>query len=265
MKRKAIYSSPFRQFLLVILALFLRELKTRFGRIRFGVFWTIAEPMVHVLILLFIFAFIRNRMMPQVPFELFLITGLIPFFLFRHIVTGLMASIDANKSLFAYTPVKPIDTYITRTILEVVIYTIIFAIIILGFGFWGGLDVSISNPLGVLAIFAVIILTGFSFGICASILYDIFPTTKIVFNVIMRFLYFLSAIMYPLWIIPSPYVEYLKYNPILHLIELFRRNYFSHYPQIDGINAFYPLGVTLGVLFIGLYFYRVRRFALAAK
>ncbi|MDR1007124.1 MAG: ABC transporter permease [Campylobacteraceae bacterium] len=265
MKRKAVYSSPFRQFLLVILALFLRELKTRFGRVRFGVFWTIAEPMVHIVILLFIFVFIRGRMMPQVPFELFLITGLIPFFLFRHIVTGLMASIDANKSLFAYTPVKPIDTYITRTILEVVIYIVIFVIIILGFGFWGGLDVSVSNPLGVLAIFAIIVLTGFSFGVLASILHSIFPATKMVVSIIMLPLYFLSAIMYPLWIIPSQYVEYLKYNPILHLIELFRRNYFSHYPQIDGINIFYPLSVTLGALFIGLYLYRVRRFALAAK
>jgi capsular polysaccharide transport system permease protein len=265
MKRKAIYNSPFRQFLLVILALFLRELKTRFGQVRFGVFWTIAEPMVHIVILLLVFVFIRNRMMPQVPFELFLITGLIPFFLFRHIVTGLMTSIDANKSLFAYTPVKPIDTYITRTILEVAIYVVIFAIIILSFGFWSELDVSISNPLNVLAIFAVIVLMGFSLGICASILYSIFPLTKMVLNIVMLPLYFLSAIMYPLWIIPSQYVEYLMYNPILHLIELFRQNYFSHYPQTDGINIVYPLGITLGMLFIGLYFYRVRRFALAAK
>ncbi|MDR1976547.1 MAG: ABC transporter permease [Campylobacteraceae bacterium] len=265
MKRKVVYASPFRQFLLVILALFLRELKTRFGKVRFGVFWTIAEPMVHIVVLLFIFVFIRNRMMPQVPFELFLITGLIPFFLFRHIATGLMTSMDANKALFAYTPVKPIDTYITRTILEVVIYSVIFGIIILGFGFWGGLDVSVLNPLETLALFFLIVLMGFSLGVCASILYNIFPVTKIVVSIIMLPLYFLSAIMYPLWIIPSPYIEYLKWNPILHMIELFRQNYFAHYPKTDGINIYYPLGVTLVALFIGLYFYRVRRLALAAR
>ncbi|MDR2635392.1 MAG: ABC transporter permease [Campylobacteraceae bacterium] len=265
MKRKAVYDSPFRQFLLIILALFLRELKTRFGQVRFGIFWTIAEPMVHIVVLLLVFVFIRSRMMPQVPFELFLITGLIPFFLFRHIVTGLMTSIDANKSLFAYTPVKPIDTYITRTILETVIYVVIFAIIIFGFYFWGGIDVRVSNPLGVLAVFVIIIWMGFSFGVLASILYNIFPITKMVVSILMLPLYFLSAIMYPLWIIPSQYVEYLKYNPVLHLIELFRTNYFSHYPQTDGINIIYPLSIILCVFFVGMYFYRVRRFALAAR
>jgi capsular polysaccharide transport system permease protein len=265
MKRKIVYNSPFRQFVSVIFALFLRELKTRFEQRRFGVFWTIAEPMIHIVVLLFIFVFIRARMMPQVPFELFLITGLIPFFAFRKIISGLMGSIDANKALFAYTPVKPIDAYITRTILEVVIYSVMFFIILFYFGFLAGLDVSVSNPFALVLIFALLVLMGFSFGIIASIVSQIFPMIKIVISFIMRFLYFLSCIMYPLWVIPSQYASYLKFNPVLHLIELFRYNFFSYYPHSEGINIYYPLFFTLISLFIALCFYRVRRLALAAK
>ncbi|MDR3345977.1 MAG: ABC transporter permease [Campylobacteraceae bacterium] len=265
MKRKIVYNSPFRQFVSVIFALFFRELKTRFGQQRFGVFWTIAEPMVHIVVLLFVFVFIREHMMPQVPFELFLITGVIPFFVFRKTVTGLMGSIDANKALFAYTPVKPIDTYITRTILEVVIYGIIFVILIFYFGFLVGLDVSVANPFELMLIFALLVLMAFSFGIILSILLQIFPMLKIAIGLIMRLLYFLSCIMYPLWVIPSQYAYYLKFNPVLHLIELFRYNFFSYYPHSEGINIYYPLFVTLIALFIALYFYRVRRLALAAK
>jgi capsular polysaccharide transport system permease protein len=265
MKRKIVYNSPFKQFISVIFALFLRELKTRFEQRRFGVFWTIAEPMVHIVVLLFVFVFIRTRMMPQVPFELFLITGLIPFFTFRSIVTGLMGSIKANKALFAYTPVKPIDTYITRTIMEVVIYSVMFFIILFYFGFLAELDVSMSNPFALMLIFALFVLMGFSFGMIASILESIFPLTKIIVQTLLLPLYFLSCIMYPIWIIPSQYVYYLKFNPILHLIELFRYNFFSYYPHTEGINVYYPLFVTLIALFIALYFYRVRRLALAAK
>ncbi|MDR0580392.1 MAG: ABC transporter permease [Campylobacteraceae bacterium] len=265
MKEKVERTSPFKQFISVIFALFLRELKTRFGGRRFGVFWTFAEPFVHLVVLLLVFSFLRSRMIPQVPFELFLIAGIVPFFLFRHIATGLMSSISANKALFAYAPVKPIDTYITRTILETIIYTVIFTVILFILGFWGGFDVSIANPFGAIAIYFLIILFGFSFGIIASIVSDIFPSIKIIINMILLPLYFLSAIMYPLWIIPAQYVEYLMFNPILHLLELFKYSFFSYYPLVDGINLYYPLGFELVLLFIALASYRIRRLALAAR
>ncbi len=106
---------------------------------------------------------------------------------------------------------------------------------------------------------------GFAFGIIASLIVDVFPTAKIIIKVLMMPLYFLSGIMYPFWIVPSQYLHYLQYNPILHLIELLRESYFSHYPVVNGISLLYPLIVTVVALFIALYFYRFRRFALAAK
>ncbi len=253
------------QFFSVLFALFIREVKTRFGERRFGPLWVIGEPLLHLLVLLSVFVFIRARMMPQVPFELFLVTGLIPYFIFQRAVTGLMASIDSNKALFAYRPVKPIDTYITRLILETLIYLCVFVVIIFGFGFFMGLDISIYHPLMTLGIFFVLLTMGFAFGIIASLIVDVFPTAKIIIKVLMMPLYFLSGIMYPLWIVPSQYLHYLQYNPILHLIELLRESYFSHYPVVNGISLLYPLIVTVVALFIALYFYRFRRFALAAK
>jgi capsular polysaccharide transport system permease protein len=257
--------SPFRQFVSVIFALFLREIKTRFGKQRFGIFWTFTEPAVHLVIILLVLSFLRARMMPQTPFELFLLTGILPFFLFRHIASGLMSSIDANKSLFAYAPVKPIDTYITRTILETIIYTVIFAVILFVLWFWGGFDISIANPFGAVVLYILIILFGFSFGIIASVASTVFPSVKIVMNIILLPLYFLSAVMYPLWIVPAQYIEYLKLNPILHLLELFKANFFSYYPLVNGINLVYPISFELILLFIALALYRVKRLALAAR
>lgn len=253
------------QFFSVLFALFIREVKTRFGERRFGPLWVIGEPLLHLVVLLLVFVFIRTRMMPQVPFELFLVTGLIPYFIFQRTVTGLMASIDANKALFAYRPVKPIDTYITRLILETLIYLCVFVVIIFGFGFFMGLDITIYHPLMTIGVFFILLAMGFAFGIIASLIVDVFPTAKIIIKVLMMPLYFLSGIMFPLWIVPSQYLSYLQYNPVLHLIELLRESYFSHYPLVNGISLLYPLIVTVVALFIALYFYRFRRYALAAK
>ncbi|MDD2368750.1 MAG: hypothetical protein PHQ90_05555, partial [Sulfuricurvum sp.] len=83
-------------------------------------------------------------------------------------------------------------------------------------------------------------------------------SAKIIVKIGLMLLYFLSGIMYPLWIVPTTYVNYLEYNPVLHLIELFRESFFSYYPHIDGISVAFPLWMTLAIGFIGLWFYSKR-------
>ena len=111
----------------VVEALFLRELKTRFGKNRrLGYFWVVGEPMTHILFFLVIFTLIRARTIPQVPIEMFLVTGFVPFFMFRNIVTQIMAGVQAKRELVAYKPVKTIYIFISRTILGMCIYFSVF-------------------------------------------------------------------------------------------------------------------------------------------
>lgn len=115
----------------VIHALFFRELKTRFGKNRYlGYIWVVGEPMSVVLLVTIIGTVIReyhHQVMPEgISIFMFLISGIMPFFMFRSIVTQLMNGIGANLSLFAYKPVKPIHVFIARTLLEFCIYFVIF-------------------------------------------------------------------------------------------------------------------------------------------
>ena len=98
----------------VIRALFFRELKTRFGKNRhLGYFWVIGEPLMQILVITTLVTLIRehisNLIIPgQTPVFMFLACGIIPFFMFRNIVTQLMGGIAGNLSLFFYKPVRPI-------------------------------------------------------------------------------------------------------------------------------------------------------------
>lgn len=103
-------------------ALFLREIKTRFGKYRLGYFWAILEPTAHLLVMLAIFGYFMHRTMPDISFPVFLINGIIPYFLFSHITSRSISAIEANQGLFNYRPVKPVDTVIARALLESVIY-----------------------------------------------------------------------------------------------------------------------------------------------
>jgi capsular polysaccharide transport system permease protein len=80
----------------IIHALLLREIKTRFGLYRFGIVWALAEPLATVVVLSVIFG-LRSRFTAQgVEFPIFIATGIIPFILFRTMITRGMTAITAT-------------------------------------------------------------------------------------------------------------------------------------------------------------------------
>lgn len=78
-------------------ALFLREIRTRFGKFRLGYLWAILEPSAHLLILLGILGYVMHRTMPDISFPVFLLNGLIPFFIFSSISKRSIGAIEANQ------------------------------------------------------------------------------------------------------------------------------------------------------------------------
>lgn len=251
-------TQSFNNFINVVFALFLREIKTRFGETKLGYAWVVIEPMLHIVFLIVVFSFIQNRMMPQVPFILFLITGLIPFFLFKNIARVLMGSVKANTALFAYRPVRPFAVYVARTLLDTIIYGAIFGIILAFIWWFDIVPFSIAHPLELMASIALIILFALTFGILLSLVNHVFPSIKIIIDVLFTLLYFLSGIMFPLWIIPVEYLQYLEWNPMLHLIEMFRESFFTYYPHYEGMSVLYPLWWVMIMGFVGMWFYTQR-------
>lgn len=62
-----------------------------------------------------------HRTMPDISFPIFLVNGIIPYFIFSDIAIRSLKSIEANKGLFNYRPVKPVDTVVARTLLETMV------------------------------------------------------------------------------------------------------------------------------------------------
>lgn len=244
----------------IINALILRELKTRFGKNpTLGYVWVILEPMMHVLFMLVIFTLIRNRLLPQVPFSLFLITGMVPFFMFRNIVNFIMNGIEANKSLFTYKPVRPIHVFLARALLEGILYFIIFCILMITTGFFINYNIIPFNIVYSLLMFIWLVIIAFALGLLLAVVFYGRDVIKNIIGYALSMMYFGSAIMFPLWIVPNQMIDILAYNPILHIIELFKENYFETYPIVTQINIEYPLICTLVLLFFSLGLYYKKR------
>ena len=101
-----------------IRALLLRELQTRFGQYRLGYLWVFLEPLLTIGIMVVLFGTLMQRTLPGMDYPVFLINGIIPFFMFRTGVTLAISATESNRGLFSYRPVKPIDALLARNVLE---------------------------------------------------------------------------------------------------------------------------------------------------
>ena len=241
-------------------ALFLREIKTRFGKYRLGYLWAILEPAAHLLVLLAIFGYIMHRTMPDISFPVFLLNGLIPYFLFSNIATRSIGAIEANQGLFNYRPVKPVDTIIARALLETFIYSGVYIVLMCVVGMFGEIF-SITSILTLILTWSLLVIFAFGIGLIFMVLGKTFPETEKFLPIMLKPLYFISCVMFPLHAVPKEYWPYLLWNPIIHAVELSRESVVAGYVS-EGVSLNYLALCALVALFLGLAVYRTREEAM---
>jgi capsular polysaccharide transport system permease protein len=244
----------------VVFALLLRELKTRFGGRWLGAFGTLAEPLGHALILMAIYVFLRKRTVAGADYVTYLVSGVLPFFMFRNMILRMMAGIDANRALLAYRQVKPIDPLVARAMLEIGIYSVVYLVVLAGIGWFSTYRVIPDNPLELMVVSAALLAGGFGLGLTAAVLTNGLPpmVRRIVFYFFIL-VYFISGTVFPVHSFPPRILDWLLLNPILHALELMRGAFFSSYQQLPGVSLDYVLMSGLISVTLGLSLYRVRR------
>ncbi len=227
-------------------------------------FWFFFEPIGHVLVVMSVYSLLRGRQVPGLEFPVYLISGIVPFLMFKNIMLKGMEAVNANKALFAYKQIKPYDTIVARTIVEFSLMGCVYLLVMTALGFWGGFDVSVVDPLRWLAVLAVGVAFSFGMALILCVIVDAIPELRIIIRLLFMPLYFISGVILPVWLVPGEILQYFLWNPLLHIIDELRQSMFPHYHAAVGINLTYPVAIALVVLFIGMALYRARRTQLVA-
>jgi len=248
----------------VVFALFLRELKTRFGAYKFGYVWLLLEPMAHVIVLSLIFASVRDSVLFGIDFPVFIVTGIVPFLMFKNIALRVMDGVDANRALFSYRQIRPMDTFTARTLLDAFLTVAVYGLILIGMA-WVGLDVPFRDPFTLVFLMATLVLMGLGLGMILCVFTHYLPEAKTLVRIAFLPLYLLSGIMFPVARLPQEYLPILLWNPLLHAIELMRGAFFDQYHVLKEISPLFVVMTTLVLLFFGLAWYRNKRQELLAR
>lgn len=248
----------------VIFALVVRELRTRVGGRWLGTVWLIAEPLAHVLLMLTIFTYLRNVSAKHTDFPVFLVTGLLPFFMFRNISLRLADAVASNRGLFNYRQVKPIDTLVARALVEVGLYSAVYlsALVLLA---WWGLPALPHEPLELAAVSAELITLGFSIGLVLAVLCHNRPWIRSIVGLLFVPLYLMSGVIFSLASVPAELRAWLLLNPVAHLVDLSRAHFIYGYQALEGVSALYPALCALVFAALGMSMYRVERHRLIAR
>lgn len=232
-------------------ALFLREAVSRLAAGRAAWLWLLLEPAIHVAFLMTVFTIIRMRVVGNVDVAVWLMIGLLAFFMFKRTAVQAQNAVNANQALFAYRQVKPVDTVLVRAALEGFLMVLVAIVLLCGAGLLG-LGVIPADPLAVLEAFAGLWLMGLGFGLMASVAIELVPELGKFLGVTMTPLYFLSGVIFPIADVPQPYRDWLMLNPVAHGVEAARLGFAPYYHTVPGLSMGYVCGFALLGVFLGL-------------
>ena len=102
----------------VIFALMIRESQSRYGHLKIGYLWVLLEPLLFITVLIFMFTYRTNLSPPGMSLVLFFTTRLIPYSLFRDILSRTMQAVKSNRQLLANTQVQIFDLCTARAMFE---------------------------------------------------------------------------------------------------------------------------------------------------
>lgn len=248
----AVQRSPWQITWSVWHAMFMREVLARTMQNRFSWFWMLAEPIAYVVIMVGVRELLgRTRFVIGADFIPWLIVGLTSFFLWREGVTRSLGAVNANHGLFAYRQVKPVDPVLIRNVLEGLLKTVVFIILIVGATLMGH-DVIPADPLGVVTNWLALWMLGLGAGLIVSVGATMFPAVEMGVRLSMLPMFLLSGVILPLHMMPHDVQQVLLYNPVLHGVESLRLCFFDGYRTLAGVDAYYVWTWNLVLMSLGL-------------
>ncbi len=235
-------------------ALFLREMNTQFSTSRLGIFWTFFQPFMQVVSFILVKMFIFGRGDEHYDYAVFLALNFTAFNMFNGILNKSIGAFETNKALFSYKQVKPIDTIIARSLVEIFMTGIIYSIFFfLGYYFDFGMEGKNIFMVGVGLIWLIVF--SFSFGLVVAIGNTFYKSVGKTVKIFTFGLMIMSAVFYPVESLPPEAQALIVYNPLANFMEIIHGFYFNALD--DRFVDYTYIGIwTITLLYVGTWLYQ---------
>jgi lipopolysaccharide transport system permease protein/teichoic acid transport system permease protein len=235
-----------------------RDFKIKYVNNLFGLSWAILEPLAMMVVLWFVFTYIQAGKSSDVPYPLFLLTGLILYDFFNKTINSaswgiLNYGFLINKVNFR-AAIIPIVKISSDVILHLIILGIIAIILLLNH-----VPVTLYWFQVFYYLFAtILLLTGISWFTSSVSIF--FPDIHYIITIVMRVLFFFTPIFWSATEVPSTFSTFFRLNPLYYLVNGYRDSFLYGIPfWHHRTDTIYFAGLTFFFLIMGaIVFKRLR-------
>jgi lipopolysaccharide transport system permease protein len=229
----------------------LNELKLRYKNSVLGLFWSLLEPFLIFIVLYFVFSYLMKLNVEH--YQLFLFLGIICWDLLDKGTTMGLYSITSKPSLIkkVYFPREVLVVGMCFTALLMIFFE--FIVFIAFMLFLGVIppQTAIIFPLILLGEFLMVI--GLSLFLSALNVY--YKDVQYIWAVLLRALFFLTPIIYPVSIYPPQYAGWFLLNPMARVVEASRKTLiYNTLPNIPDIAIIYASALV--ALLVGYFVFK---------
>jgi capsular polysaccharide transport system permease protein len=241
----------------VITALTLREIYRETAHFSWGFAFQLIEPAVYVAVVSGVHVYIHNLLPAEMTPLLFIVLGVVPEQTFRLTCLSIDNIIRANQQLLSLPRVTALDIVFGKGLQLLITHTLIFCLFAGGTAYYEHVGFP-REPLGVYLSFVGAWWIGFSFGLILVPLNRVYPPIERLMLPIIRLIFYTSGLYFTITDVPSWAWPYLTWNPLLHVHELLRTDWYHTYKTPIG-SPFYIICVCTVMTFIGLAWERYTR------
>lgn len=227
------------------------DFKLRFHSSKLGILWAPIRPIVHFIVLDFVFQNLFNR---DPLYSLKLMTGI---FIFNYFIEGTNAGINSllGKKNILVNKSNQLWIFVLSSMAYTVLFLFVYIIVIFGFYLYEGLYPSFESI--VYFFFLIFSLTIFliAFSFFTSVLNVAFRDLGELWKVLTTVLFWATPIIYPIDIIPKNLQYILYINPLTIIIINLKAT------LIDGAipnwnEGFLIFGIFIVLLTLSYYFFK---------
>ncbi len=232
-------------------ALMLRDIRSRRGRTAESFLLTLAEPVGQLTIVFLVFRALQRHPDYGDDLLLFLLTGVLPYFLFTHVVSRIMGANRVALPMLPLGTVSVIDVAIAQLVLESLIVVAFGAAILLALWLSGVTTAVPYDPLQIVLAFLATAFAAFGIGLFNASAQAFMTAYRLLWTLIARSLLFFSSVFYVVETLPPVFREALWWNPLLHGVIWFRTGLYPDYPTVT-LSQSYLIAFGLAATLMGL-------------
>lgn len=231
-----------------------RDVKIKYKQTALGFLWAVLQPLFMMLIFTFFFGKALNIPSQNLPYPVYVFSGLLVWNMFSTGLTNASNSMVNNASI-----IKKI--YFPRLIIPVSSILVALFDFLMAFALFVVLLLYYQQPLSWLAIILwpagllITIIAALGMGSWLAALNVKYRDFRYVIPFLVQVLFFLTPVIYPVSMLKYPLLKYvLACSPMYAAIELFRMPLTGLYPETTLLTISLASGLTL--LIIGLVYFK---------